>query len=517
MSFREKSIAFLLVLTACGGSGPAGEWLVATTEDTLTTAEASLVWQGMPESARQFILGKEDPAEAFLTSLTLKSMVQSETIRLGVDTLAQVMFAGDAYLGRNALPLYYEYVRQQCEDSLTGEDLETYMRLMGKTVWITITDSLGSWSPEAIHLPELPPLLVTAVEGLEPGETAIIDGFAEVRLDSVHLTDPELVQMERERDDLEPFISERMVSSRAAFELQQNWRRFSDGGFVLDPAAFARLCDHYSDGMPMFAGDTLVVLPGFLLTSDLVSGALLYERTVAPVSPSSSRWLEAFCETILRRQAALQALDPAIVADIRGVDSVKSATAFDVLYGMFVLDSIHISLEAVESLYQERGSELLVPETRSVVALQLSDDQDIALFRELRESGELDNALDSFEGFPALLADSTSEFLTRPLVPLEVPGRLGDSLFALDPADTLTWLGPVPYTAYLCNVALRLAKVYPEHTPEFDEALPALEDMLLDELETARFDAWVEELEERYGPVRNAERIEQLSRDPSEW
>ena len=522
MKYRYASVTLALLLIACGGSKTAGNWLAVAGGDTVTAAEASRIWLEMPESSRQLYLEKEDPAVDFLSSLVTRSMLEGEMERLSVDTLAEVFGSGDALIRRRSLPALSRLLKEIHMEEVSESDLELYRRLMGSTVWITVTDSLGLWSPDPVHLPELPVRLAEAVAEMEPGETLAMDGGPQVTLDSIRRTPRELVEAELNREDLDRYAADRIASTRASLRMKLLWRNFAEGGAVrFDPAAVNRLSDYYSGDSPLVSNDTLIYTSDFALTSGEAAGAVYYERNFVPVSPANPVWLREFCMTILRREAAareLYELYPERIDSYRAdADSVRRAASADWLYRTFVSDSITVSRGELESLYVEIGPELTVSETRSFLALNLDSEDDLTGFRTAVAAGTIDDELDSYKGFPSLSADSTNSRITRPLLPSEVPGRLGDTLFALSPEDTTTWLGPAPYAAGLGHIAVRLVAVHPEHEPDFQEAIPALRDILSSELENSRYNRWMEELNQIYRPEINAELLRRLPENPAEW
>ncbi|MBD3278383.1 MAG: hypothetical protein GF388_08790 [Candidatus Aegiribacteria sp.] len=522
MKYRFASMTIFLLAIACGGSETESGWLTVAGRDTVTAAEASRIWLEMPESSRQIYLQKEDPSGDFLASIVIRSMLEGEMDRLSVDTLTEVLATGDALIRRRSLPVLSRLLRESISAEVSERDLELYRRLMGNTVWITVTDSLGRWSPDPVHLPELPVRLSEAVAEMEPGETLVIDGGMRITLDSARTTSRELVEAELHREDLDLYATGRIASTRATLRMQLLQRRFAGGEAVrIDSASLDRLVDHYAADRPLVPNDTLVSLSDFALTSEVVAGAVYYERNMTLVSPANPVWLREFCMTILRREAAARELNELFPERIDGyrrdADSVRTAASADWLYRTFVSDSVNINRSDLESLFVEIGPELTVSETRSILALNLNSEHDLIDFRTAVEAGTINDELDSFAGFPSLSADSTNSLLTRPLLPSEIPGRLGDTLFALPPGDTMTWLGPAPYAAGLGHTAVRLVAVHPEHAPDFDEAVPVLEEILSAELENRRYDEWIEELKQTYRPEINTELLRQLPENPADW
>ena len=522
LKHRLAFMVLCLLAFACGGGETVSGWLAVAGRDTVTAADASRIWLEMPESSRQLYLEKEDPAGDFLASIVTRSMLEGEMERLSIDTLSEIVSSGDALITRRSLPALSRLLKETAMDEVTERDLELYRRYMGNTVWITLTDSLGRWSPNPIHLPELPERLAEAVAEMEPGETLAMDGELRITLDSLRTTSRELVEAELRREDLDRHAADRIASTRASIRMQLIWRRITEAGAVrIDSTALQRLADHYAADRTLITDDTLLSISDFTLTSADVAGAVYYERNFVPVSPANPVWLREFCMTILRREAAARALYemyPERINDFRGdADSVRTAASADWLYRTFVSDSVSMSRSDLESLYVEIGPELSVSETRSVLALNLDSEDDLVDFRTAVANGTIEDELDSFKAFPSLSADSSNPLLTRPLLPSEVPGGLGETLFALSTEDTTTWLGPAPYAAGMGHTAVRLAAVHPEHAPDFDEAIPVLEEILSAELENSAYNEWIADLKLIYRPKINTELLQELSKNPAEW
>ncbi len=299
------------------------------------------------------------------------------------------------------------------------------------------------------------------------------------------------------------------------------WLEVTGGGEAApDSAALERLVGHYSEDAPLRAADTLVHLPPLLLTSGDMAGAVYRERSVALTAPESRAWMEAFCRAVLGRMLAAEMLAreaPELLEEAcEGADSVRTSAAVDLLYERYVRDSVTVTEGDLVALYMEIGTDLTMPERRSAYAARFETEEEASAFKEALGSGAPPPS-DLLRGFPELAADSAAGLLTVPLLPEEVPGGLGEAVFGLGEADTTEWLGPVPHEPGLCWAAVRLAEVHPEHVPGLEEAMPLLEDLLTQELESQRYGQWMTELERRYSPELNVRLIRTLPADPSAW
>jgi len=511
--------AFLVV--SCGDGISDLSWLVKVDGDSIGTEEVALFWTDLPSVQRDAILSADSVAREFIRTVAVKEMVELEVLRLGLDTLPEVISAGDSFERIRSLSALHDLLLEEAAAELDTVDLSVYRDRMGRTVWYTLQEegTVRVIGPE--HLAETDTELGGYLMMMVPGDTLILEGDRRLTLDSIMVTDPELVEAAKAMEGFEQMAAERLIQVRTARALKEVKEEFTGYPPPLpDSGAIHSLSLHFSDGMPLVGSDTVIATRDYVLRSEDIAGAVMREESRGLVSPGSEAWLAAFSNVVLDRQAAVVYLAehyPWKLAEFQnGRDSVCMNIAVDLLYRDYVTDSIHVTEERISALYSELRDQMIVPEKRTILSVLLDDEQ-MSDFREALAAGTADILAEQLRGIPSIAADEENSHLSRPLITEEIPSGLGEALFGLDERDTTVWLGPVPYAPALCNVAIRLVDVIPEHTPGFEEAGFYLEDIAAAELENERFARWIEELSDRYGLVFNYQLIDSLQPDPGKW
>ncbi|MCK4806550.1 MAG: peptidyl-prolyl cis-trans isomerase [Candidatus Aegiribacteria sp.] len=507
---------------SCGGGEPVSSCLAVVGGDSISVEEAAGLWANMPPGTRDTMLSDDSTSREFVRAVTVREMVELEVLRMGLDTLPEVISAGDSYGRLRSLTAIHILLLEEAAAGLDTEDLTLYRERMGRTAWYTLKEEgrTRTFGPE--HLAEADPELGGYLMTMAPGEIVLLADGRNLTLDSMVVTDPELVEASAAHEDFQQFAVNRLVQVRAERALRKVLEEFIGYPPPLpDSAVIRSLSLHFSQGIPFQATDTVEAVTGFALTAGDLVGAVIREEYRRPVSPESETWLAALSIAVLSRQAAAVYLmnhHPGEFAiAFAGSDSVSMRAAVDILYGCFVVDCVQVTEDYLYEMYSELRGELTVPEKRTVLCVLLNDGEETAAFKEAVLAGTANALAGQLRGPLSTSAGGSDQQLSRPLMVNEIPSGLGPALFQLDAGDTTTWLGPAPYAPELCWITIRLVEVEPEHKPDFEEARYLLEQLATSELMAERYSFWMEELTARYKPVLNYPLIDRLPPDPGEW
>lgn len=513
----------LAVLFPCGcGRSVSGEdWLFRFDGETVTVAEAGVYWDSLPPEVRQGFASGGNPLGDFILAYSRKALVEREVERLGLGSDPRIGFRVAAWIRLLSFRAAEDGLRLQAEAALTPADDAYYLDHLGITVWYGIARADGrepvGQGPSVLS--EMDPAIGQVLAGLSEGGSAVLADGSTVTLDSVIGTEPGLVAaMIADSANTLAFGRDRMASQRA-LEMAAGIRAgfMSEASVEYRPEAFAEFAGLVAGGADPASGDTLIVTASEVWTAERMVEEIRLEAETRLVQPSDTAWLSAFADVILYREALacrLGEIDPeaedSIALEAAGYGMRLAA---DTLYAMFVIDSIGITPEMLDSAYAAAPPG--VPEMRSFVCLSFRDTVEVDAFRDALASGGTGGVEGLFGGLPGLSGPDGDEHLTRPMSAGEVPAGLGASLFAA--TDTTTWFGPAPYSEQEIWVAFRLRSVLPARQATLEEALPELESRISAAREQARFDEWMRSLEQTYGLEMNEGVVNRLPPDPSLW
>lgn len=515
-------LAGLLVLLSCGGGRPSDRDLFSIDGRSSTVDQAADMWRTIPAEFRQVILSSDSVQREFARTLAAREMIELEVSQLGIDTLPEIVSAGRAAGRMRSIAALHGLLHEEASSRISPEDIELYLDRMGRTVWYTVSDGeiIRSAGPE--HLAETEPSLASLLASMNPGDTAILDDGRSLILDSMKVTDPELVAETVEMAGFRDLARTRLVNAwteNSMERLQEDFLGYPPP--VPDSAVIRSVAGHFSSGSPYRAADTVVAAAEFVLTAGDLVGSANIEGARIPVSPESEAWLVAFSMALMRRQAAASYLEenhPREYAEaFAEADSVSMSAAADLLYRRYVSDSVIVTEDDINELYAGLQGELTVPERRSVLSVHLEGREDAERFREAVSSGTASLIIDEFPCLSSISSPENGGRLSRPLTMDEIPAGLGPQLFSLAREDTTTWLGPEPYAQGLCWVAVRLADIHPAHQAELEEVRETLKDIAAAEMEAERYTEWISELHDRWQPQFNWELIDSLPSDPAAW
>ncbi len=287
---------------------------------------------------------------------------------------------------------------------------------------------------------------------------------------------------------------------------------------AFDRRAFEKLAGWFAGDSSFSPGDTLVTSAWGTWTAAQMAAEIDVERSAGFVFPADTAWLYTFAGVLVNRSATageFAARHPA------RADSVLRASrdwvmpmAVDSLFFDTVASGLEVTDEMLDSAWA--ADPPLIPEKRVIQCVVVPPDS-LEGFRRAIAAGTAAEASAGLGWVPALSNALQPGQITRPLLSAEIPLGLGGAVFDLDPADTTTWLGPAPYAGGSGHLAVRLVEVIPEHESAREEAVELLERRILEAALERRLDAWLAEMDERYGLEINEAILADLPEDPASW
>jgi hypothetical protein len=488
--------------------------------DTVTVAQAGQAWNALDQSSRSLFLAGEDPRGEFVVALARRTIVEQEVERLGYIEQPGMITSMLARARSMMCLAMTDTLAARAGRALTPEDHSFFLENLGRIVWLSeITDQgAAPAGPEMLSVMGIDP--GAGLAALGPGGTIEYLGSV-YRLDSISEPDPE--ELAAAMEDTSGF-------SAAASDMMAGWRAamlydslqaalWALEGPAYSRPAFEALAAGIAAGDDIAGTDTLIVLGPGCWTAAQMLLEIENQARISQVFPTDTAWLYDFAGTLATQTmvaARFRTENPAaaesILAEARRFALKASA---DSLFDDYVEDSVSVDQAMIDSAYQAAPPG--IPEMRSVYAVLIEDDLAAGDFRSSIDGGTAGAAARGLGHFPFLSAGGADPHLTRPLTPAEVPGGLGEQVFALEPGDTLTWLGPVQLLPNTHWGAVRLVSVIPAHTASPEEAQPILEPQIRRRRIEDRLNRWLAGLEAGYGLTINESVLTELPEDISTW
>ncbi len=514
--------AFLLA--SCGSGEPDGDtWLIRLSDTTITVANAGEAWAELSQEEKDFFLSRSNQFGEFIVSLSRKAMIVAEIERLGSMERPGIIALGDAWARRMGYSLGKDHIGSIIEASITDDDIAYYLSTMGKMVWYTLFPGTpGETGTGPDHLPKLRPELAMHLDSMQVGEVLSLADGTPVRLDSIVVTDPELVA--------EALQDTSGVTSYARQQLRSAWSSdmidaiidsiLTEAAPEIRQDAIERLSASYSGLSAFVAGDTLMTSGlGVWTSSELIYEIEFMSRETL-VKPEDTTWVSWLAGRVLATEAMLSyisSVSPEALDSIEhGRQTWMMSAASESLYTDAVSRQVEITPRILRDEYDSLNELPVIPEMRSIqcvwIPLDMVDEYRMAL-----HSGDIEQLVSEMGFWDFLLEDDSLSNIMRPLLPTEIPGRQGEAVFALDKGDTLHWSEPFPLVEDYSFFAFRLVKVFPSHEAAFEEIESELAMIIRTRLEEDRTNVWLLELEDRYELRINEEVLSSLPADPALW
>lgn len=517
MKISALVLVLVLVLTACGE--PKGtDWVFRTKSDTMTVREAGELWSGLEPREMAVFTGLDDPAREFLLAISRRSMLDSEIAESGLLSSTKVLRYEIAWQRSARFLALADSLPARIVRGLGESDIAFFREHMGATVWFTDMSTGTQNGP--YHLPELPRELTTALSAAVRGGL-VTAGGAVFRLDSLEGTDSTLLaEALADTANIRRLALSRLSSSEAQraishAEEQALSQTTIDTTLVL---AFAAAGGDIETGA--FDPDQVILdCPFMNLTARDLFWEISYTSRSTPVSPGSTTWLLNYLRNLVRLSAGAALFCEEWPEEAEGIVTASHGfgrqTALDALYHERVSSMVAVTESMLEAEFQGMAEPLLNPEQR---VLEIGSVREEALPDMRQAVQNLDNEtikslLQPYSTWPGF---DTGSLLSIPVTAIQVPEAMGGIVFSADPADSVTWYGPME-TSHGSMMLYRTVRVLPRMPATFGEAREWLEFTVRSRLEEARTLEWMEELEREKRLELNEELLPDLPADPALW
>lgn len=514
--------AALLVLCSCCGSSPEGDdWLIVLDGDTVTVREAGTLWNSLGPSERQRFLTADDTVGDFIVTLARREMVAREMNRLGYSERPEVIYLAGARVRRNIYSAAVDSARAGFTRSVSGEDIDFYRSMMGRTVWYTAHPGTDRELVEGpVHLPEVPDRqLALCLDTLDPGETALCQGVP-VRLDSLYATDPELVaQTLRDTARVAGLARNRIaeIGLRSLRDSLMEWAL--DSAFV-DTQALESMATHIALGD--FTPDSALSIvqgPVESWTQHKLMVEVSFASETRPVDPASGSWLLFFVRNLLLQNAYAHWFSgqrpEAVESLMAGGQAQRRSRALDLMFNEMVAESVSVDRAEIEQRYASLSEPVMIPERRRL-SIVVFPREEIEEFRRLTEDTTR-SPVDVFDPYPWFRDSTLAQTVTLPVRRTQLPAEMAESAFSMDAADTTHWIGPLPVPQLELMAAFRLREVLPAREATIEEASDSLSAQIRREKSQSRLEQWMSGLEQRYRLRLNEGILDRLPADPALW
>jgi len=516
--------AVFFSVMACGTPTLAETWLISVGDSTISVTEAGRAWSELSAEQQEFFIHEDDQKYDFVLSLARKQIIISEILRLDYLHRSDVFALGNSWIRMNASLQARDSVSSEAEKSVTPEDIDFFLDYIGKTVWYTYSSGSSSEiSAGPVHLPELPRELAVHLDSMNSGAELPLEDGTMIRLDSVVVTDPDLVTETLEDSaGIASLATDRIASVRGRAELD----RITDSILrAIDPhiadEALIDLVSFYSGNAELVPGDTIVVFSTGVITAMDIVMEIEYHSGFSPTKPSEINWLEWFIGNALLNDALRQYFAetyPAAYSELLiERDDWMMAVASDKLFEDEVYRSISVTPDLLLDEFHSLPEIPMIPETRSIQCVQVLR-ADVSEYERLLAAGSsVEQVVSRCNFWSNLSADDPPTNITYPLLRSEVPGNRGDEVFAMQAEDTLTWSSLTPLFEDYMYFAFRLVDVIPPHEGTYDELEPDLYKIVMARLTAEQTASWLDELSEEYSLEINEDILSTLPTDPELW
>ncbi|PIE51332.1 hypothetical protein CSA37_12340 [Candidatus Fermentibacteria bacterium] len=508
---KSVSVTFLLLallLTGCG-SPDGNTWLVRTSSEELTIAEAGNAWLNLDAHGKQVFAEKDDAVGEFILALGRKSII---TLEVSCDEYLyspEISALRELWLRTAAAQTYRQNLSESVRNALTDKDLENYRELIGSIVWYT--DDQGI-SHGPLRLPDIPWDIAFALDTLAAGESVSLTAGV-FKLDSAVVSPDSMIAVTLEDTAaVNNFALSSLTDSRVARSLD-SLAALYEPSIVFDSTAVERYC---SDRDNLEQGAILVSWNNGELTAEDFDEIVSFTAIGFPVAPDSPSWVKHTLSNHIRlieTESVLLQNNPESYAELQEqADDFAMEQATDALYHDMVASQIAVTDEMILDSFNSLDSIPLIPETRTFYSVMVPSTL-LDTHMEAMARG-LDLTVLGQPGYPDYL-EAGEDHLSRPVLPDQIPERMAISLFLIEETDTL-WQRPVEIEEGVF-VFYRLASVIPPHEATLEQMTPVIQRNLTQQLMEQRTTEWLMELEQKYNLEINCDIISDLPSDPGLW
>lgn len=518
------AVLFITLAAGCGGATVDSDtWLVVVGADTLTVGDLGRSWNRMGQRQQQLFIGKDNTVGEYIVSFARKTILEKELEETGYLGSPELISMGESWLRERAGEQYRGLLRDNELRKVSEEEIDFTLSYVGRSAYFTVDpgeDSERSYGP--VHIPMLPSDMMMLCDTLETGSTGVTETGIVMRMDSIVMADSALMaavlaDSAALRESARASIGNRNFET-ALEDLRDSLR--SDPAFIVDSGQVARYSQVHAGELEQIDPQTILMSSALgTWTSEVLDSELEYYTSRTSIDPANPEWIVALLDLVHFNAFAFSMLEdefPHILDSLETeADRYMLDIASDRFYAETVSSSVSVTVEYMQELYETAEPPFTIPEKRALQAVMIPQDS-VPLYRRLSQE-EREDFIDAMPGFPSLAADARDPQFTIPLSTSEVPGFHGDEVFAMDPQDTVTWLGPLDLhrTDFAC--LFRLVEVIPERPATFEEVEVQLMHMARNRLEEEVTVTMMNELEAKYGLVMHEEVLSRLPEDPGLW
>ncbi|MEN8208378.1 MAG: hypothetical protein ABFR50_03915 [Candidatus Fermentibacteria bacterium] len=530
MKFINPSAAAIIVLTiisfftGCGGSSiDSSTWLIVVGEDTISVGDVGETWNQLEESQRELFNSKDNTIGEFIVTYGRKALLQLELADAGYMDDHLLILSSRAWLNTQLSEAARKLLYDRELETITDDEIDFFLSYLGRHVLYTInpgTDSEETMGP--VHIPLLPADLITFLDSLSFGEIGTMESGLEIRLDSIVTADSSLIIQALADTAMVRSNAASAIATRRYQEMEDSLKQSfdTDHNLSVDSTVIEELRLYYGEEAEFPAADAVVFSSDLgSVTAEEIRSEISFYQNRQMINPADAAWMNGFIDLLLFNFYSLDLLeseDPEFVNTLRiESDKYLMDIASEEFYTDRIQSTVTVTAEYMEDLFENMEEPFTVSEKRVLQAISMHQDS-ASRYRDLPQAEQTEFRL-RMPGFANLAADPAFPQITRPLTVSQVPGFHGEEVFLLDPADTITWMGPLDLYDGDLKCMFRLIDVIPERNSTFEEVEDQLYIMARNRLEEQATVDVIRELEEKYDLLINEEILEQLPEDPGSW
>jgi hypothetical protein len=496
----------LAVIPACIALGCAPEeisgksWFVASEGDTVTVAEAAEIWNAMGVRERAALAESADPAAAFGEALAGKMALELTIAETGAAGDPSLDWTTGSWLRTESATAARKLIADSEIAAVTDSDLEFYRRNEGVQVLFT-TETPGPSGP--LPLGELPMDLALALESMTPGESLYLDGYGTVTLDS------------SVSQELEPAQEPDSVVARIIGYGRERYGYLREyESLMRDPDT--RVLEDFSLITALPPDSVVISSRAGVWTREQIEREVSFFQTRFPPVQANAQWRDMIVENLLMQSLYRKILenDYPGAADSMALEAsgFRTGLAAEKLVADFLDSAVTVTDRDIEEEY------LLLPEPVIMAQRRVFETARCGLdeLPNLRLAASTGTGMESFAPVEGLADGPAGSRRTRPLMRAELPGASAESLFALEPLDTLSWQGPFEVEPGVF-AAFRLVRDIPSRPAAAEDIEDQLRESARVRLGNRALEALLLELRERQGVEISGRALDALPPDPGLW
>lgn len=476
------------------------QWIIASLRDTVTVSEAAAVWNSLNARERAVFTASEDPAGAFLDALSGKAAIEGYVEESGILEDPELTASAECWLRVESAMTARRLIAEE-ETALVSEaDREFWRSHQGVAVWFS-ADSACPAGPFGIA--ELPRELGMTLDQLVPGESASLEGFGAVRLDSL-VRNP--VQSIEQPDSVVSMI---IGGERERFRYLREFCRLTEEGRAGISNGFSNLSDLPEDSIVIFS-------PLGQWTRSQIETEIAFLKTRFPQVEASAQWSGMLLENLVMQshfRSVLASSYPGVADSLREASlEYLHGQAAETLLRQYLDSAVTVTRADLEEEYWILPEPPVSAEMRVFHLAAAGIGELPGLRLAIAEGTEIEG----FPGLEGLAVEGSDHRISRPLMRGDMQADVATVLFGIAADDTLTWFGPFEVSQGVF-AAFRLREIIPSRPATIEELEPQLTESARRRLESGATRVFLDELQNRMQIIVNEDVLERLPPDPGQW